>query len=155
MEFSGQNTRMGSLFLLQWIFLTQGSNPGLSHCRQILYQLSHKGSPRVLEWVAYPFSSGSSQPRNQTGVSCIAGRLLPNWAIRKWACLNPLHAQSLAGNIHGKCALRSDVVVDPEKQHLGHQSTMFPKAGGLIRVFPWPPVCSKPEQILSVARSSF
>ena len=35
---------------------TQGSNPGLLHYRQILYQLSHKGSPRILEWVAYPFS---------------------------------------------------------------------------------------------------
>ena len=30
-----------------------------------------------LEWVAYPFSRGSSQPRNQTGVSCIAGSSLP------------------------------------------------------------------------------
>ena len=38
---------------------TQGSNSGLPHCRQILYQLSHKGSPRILEWVAYPFSRGS------------------------------------------------------------------------------------------------
>ena len=42
------------------IFPTQGSNPGLLHCRWILYQLNHQGSPRVLEWVAYPFSSGSS-----------------------------------------------------------------------------------------------
>ena len=41
----GQNTGVGSLSLLQGIFPTQGSNPGLSHCRQILYQLSHKGSP--------------------------------------------------------------------------------------------------------------
>ena len=31
------------------------SNPGLLQCRQILYQLSHQGSPRILEWVAYPF----------------------------------------------------------------------------------------------------
>ena len=69
----GQNTGVGSLSLLQGIFPTQGLNPGLPHCRWILYQLSHKGSPRILEWVAYPFSSGSSQPRNQTGVSCIAG----------------------------------------------------------------------------------
>ena len=46
---------MGSLSLLQEIFTAQGSNPGLSHCRQILYQLSHKGSLRILEWVAYPF----------------------------------------------------------------------------------------------------
>ena len=41
----GQNTVVGNLFLLQGIFPTQGSNPGLPHCRQILYQLSHKGSP--------------------------------------------------------------------------------------------------------------
>ena len=40
----GQNTGVGSLSLLQGIFLTQGSNPGLPHCRRILYQLSHKGS---------------------------------------------------------------------------------------------------------------
>ena len=79
----GQNTRVGSLSLLQEIFPTQGSNPGLLHCRQILYQLSHKGSPRILEWIAYPFSSGSSQARNQTGVSCIAGRFFTNWAIRE------------------------------------------------------------------------
>ena len=37
-----------------------GSPPGSAVCRWILYQLSHKGSPRVLEWVAYPFSSRSS-----------------------------------------------------------------------------------------------
>ena len=48
----GQNTGVGSLTLLQGIFPTQGSNPGLQHCRWILYQLSHKGNPRILEWVA-------------------------------------------------------------------------------------------------------
>ena len=69
----GQNTGVGSLSLLQGIFPIQGSNPGLPHCRQILYQLSHKGSPKTLKWVAYPFSSGSSRPRNPTRVSCIAG----------------------------------------------------------------------------------
>ena len=50
------------------------SNPGLPHCGQILYHLSHQGRPRILEWVAYPFSRGSSQPRNQIGVSFIADR---------------------------------------------------------------------------------
>ena len=45
----GQNTGVGSLSLLQGIFPTQGSNPGLPHCRQILYQLSHKGSPWIWE----------------------------------------------------------------------------------------------------------
>ena len=62
----------GKPFPSPGIFQTQGSNPGLLHCRQILYQLSYKGSPRILEWVAYPSSSGSSQPRNQTRVSYIA-----------------------------------------------------------------------------------
>ena len=57
----GQNTRVGSLSLLRGIFPTQGLNPGFPHCRQILHQLSHKGSPRILEWVAYSFSSRSSQ----------------------------------------------------------------------------------------------
>ena len=79
----GQNTGVGSRSLLHGIFPTQGSNPGLLHCRQILYQLSHKGSPRILEWVAYPYSSRSSRPRNRTGVSCIAGRFFTNWAIRE------------------------------------------------------------------------
>ena len=42
---SGQNTGVGNLSLLQGIFPTQGSNPGLLHCGWILYQLSHQGSP--------------------------------------------------------------------------------------------------------------
>ena len=74
----GQIPGVGSLSLLQGIFPTQGSNPGLPHCRWVLYQLSHKGTPSILEWVAYPFSRGSSQPRNQTRVSCIAGRFFTN-----------------------------------------------------------------------------
>ena len=65
----GQNTGVGSLSLFQRILQTQRSNPGLQHCRWILYQMSHKGSPRILEWIAYPFSNESSQPRDQTGVS--------------------------------------------------------------------------------------
>ena len=79
----GQNTGMSSLSLLQGIFPTQGSNSGLLHCRWILYQLSHKGSPGTPEWVAFPFSRGSSQPRNWPGVSCIAGRFFTNWAMRE------------------------------------------------------------------------
>ena len=38
---------------------------------------------RILEWVAISFSRGSSQPRNQTQVSCIAGRFFTNWATRE------------------------------------------------------------------------
>ena len=63
-----KNTRVGCHALLQRIFPTQGSNPGLRHYRQISYCLSHQGSPRILEWVAYPFSRRFSQPRNRTGV---------------------------------------------------------------------------------------
>ena len=73
----GQNTGVGSLSLLQGIFPTQGSNLGLPSCRQILYQLSHKGSPRRLEWVAYPFSSRSSWPRNWTGSPALQADSLP------------------------------------------------------------------------------
>ena len=55
----GQNTRVGSLSLLQGIFPTQGSNPGLPHCGQILYQLSHRASPAkskhlLISWLQSP-----------------------------------------------------------------------------------------------------
>ena len=79
----GQNTGVGRLSLLQGIFPTHRSNPGLPHRRQILYQLSHKRSPRIPEWVAYPFSGGSSWPRNPTKVSCVVGGVFTNWAIRE------------------------------------------------------------------------
>ena len=68
----GQNTGVGSLSLLQGTFPTQGSNPALPHCRRILHQLSHKGSPRILKWVVYPFSSASflTQEFNQGLLHC-------------------------------------------------------------------------------------
>ena len=55
----GQNTGGGSLSLLQGIFPTQGSNPGLPHCRRILYQLSHNGSP---------FHSCGGGPNTETSI---------------------------------------------------------------------------------------
>ena len=70
----GQNTRMGSLFLLQGISPTQGSNPGLPHCRRAdslpaepLGKLKNTrvGSPSLLQWI-FPLNAG---------VSCIAGHL--------------------------------------------------------------------------------
>ena len=76
-------TRLGCHALLQGIFPTQRLNPGLPHCRWILYHLIHKGSTRKLEWVAYPFSRGSSQSRNWARVSCMAGRFFTSWAIRE------------------------------------------------------------------------
>ena len=56
MEFSRPEYWVGSLSLFQGIFPTQGLNPGLPHCRWILYQLRNKGSPSVLlEATKYPF----------------------------------------------------------------------------------------------------
>ena len=86
----GQNTGVSSLSLFQGIFPTQGSNPGLLPCRQILYQLSHQGSPRILEWIACPFSSESFQPRNWTGVSCNVGGFFTSWANREALILTSL-----------------------------------------------------------------
>ena len=52
----GKSTGVGCR-ALQGIFPTQGSNPGLPHYRQILYHLSHQGSPRILQWVFSPIPS--------------------------------------------------------------------------------------------------
>ena len=46
-------------------------------------QFLDQGIPKILEWVAYPFSRKSSQHRNRTGVSCIAGRFFINWLSGK------------------------------------------------------------------------
>ena len=113
----GQNTGMGSLPLCQGIFPTQGSNPGLPHCRWILYQLNHKGSPGILAWVAYPFSRGSSRPRNRTRVSCIAGGFFTNWAIRE--------AQGWIGH-------ETNLQVEPQVQSLDGEWKI--RAGTLIQL---------------------
>ena len=72
-------TRNYNIWLKLLAQSTKGSKPGLLHCNQLLYQLSHKGYPRILEREAYPFSRWSSQ----TSVSCIAGRFFTNRAIRE------------------------------------------------------------------------
>ena len=112
---SGHNTGVGSLSLLLGIFPTQGSNPGLPHCRRILYQVSHQGSPRILEWVVYPFSSRSSRPRNGTKVSCIAGDFFAIWATRRHLdqCLAPSkHSVSVSSSYVSRASSQWD--------YLGH-----------------------------------
>ena len=105
-----QNIGVGSLSLLQGIFPTQGLKPGFPHCRQILYELSHKGSPRILEWVAYHFSKGSFQPRNRTEVSCIVGRFFTSWAMQE--------AQSYMHNMSFSSAqFRRSVMSDSLRPH--------------------------------------
>ena len=59
-----QNTEVDSHSLLQGIFPTQGSNPGLLHCRQILYLLSHQGSPLNLPY-PYQFNIQKDVHSNQ------------------------------------------------------------------------------------------
>ena len=89
-----KNTGVVSLSLLQQIFPTQGSNPGLLHCSQILYQLSHKGSPRILEWLAI-FLQWIFLTQESTRVSCIAVGFFTNWAIREllYGCLLEKHIE--------------------------------------------------------------
>ena len=79
----GQNTGVGSLSFLQ------GSNPGIGTevnpgiqlrspvLSQILYQLSHKGSPRILEWVVYPFSRDLPDPGIKSGSPVLQADSLP------------------------------------------------------------------------------
>ena len=79
----GKNTGVGCHALIQGIFPTLGLNPDLPHCRWFLYCPSHQGSTGILEGVVYPFSRWSSWPRNQTRLSCIAGRFFTSWATRE------------------------------------------------------------------------
>ena len=69
----GQNTGVGSCSLLQGIFPTQGLNPGLPHCRQILYQLRHQGSRRILG-----SSTGKESACNAGDPGSISGSI-PGW----------------------------------------------------------------------------
>ena len=86
---SGQNIGVGIHSLLQGMFPSPGDlpnpgiKPGLPHCWEILYQLSHQGRPRILEWVADPFFRGSFQSRIRTRVSCIAGGFFTSQATRE------------------------------------------------------------------------
>ena len=73
----GKNTGVGSLSLLQGIFPTQGSNPGLLHCRRILYHLCHQESPRILERVAYPSPGNLPDPGIELGAPVLQADSLP------------------------------------------------------------------------------
>ena len=114
----GQNTGVGSLSLLQRIFPTQGSNPGLQHCRRLLYQLNHKGSPRILEWVKMKVKllgcvqlfatlrtvahQASPSMEFSTGVGSLSLTPgdLPNWEIEPGS--PALQADSLPTELSGK-----------------------------------------------------
>ena len=98
MEFS-RPEHWGSLSLLQGILPTQGSNPGLLHCGRILHQLSHKGSPRILEWVVYPFSGDLPNPGIKLGSPALQVDSLPAELPGKPNCCifskSPNHSSSM------------------------------------------------------------
>ena len=66
----GQNTGVGSLSLLQGIFLTQELNLGLLYCRQILYPLSYQGSPLFSFNIYYLFGCRESQLQHTGSLAC-------------------------------------------------------------------------------------
>ena len=77
----GQNARMESCSFSRRSSQARDRDP--VSCIALDFLLSeHQGSPRILEWVAYPFSRGTSWLRNRTGVSYIAGGLFISWATR-------------------------------------------------------------------------
>ena len=84
----GQNTGMGSHYLLQGTFPTQGSNPGLPHYRQILYQLNHEGSPHftykraVTEDLGLRLSSSSFLCLSKRGKG--KEHILTEWRSPEW-----------------------------------------------------------------------
>ena len=73
----GKNTEVGCYALLQGTFPTQGSNPGVPHCKEIIHCLSYQGSPRVLAWGAYHFSRDLPNPGIKLGSPALQVDSLP------------------------------------------------------------------------------
>ena len=87
----GQNTGVRSLSLLQGIFPTQGLNPGLLHCRQIFYQLSHKGNPEYIPQILLKETEWEPQPCPSIRVGASAERAwLPSLCLNRWTPCWPL-----------------------------------------------------------------
>ena len=77
--------------LLDYVWFVKGkvkfAQLCLTLCEPVDYRVHGILQTRILEWVAFPFSRGSSQPRGRTQVPCIAGRFFASWAIREAPCL--------------------------------------------------------------------
>ena len=113
---------MGGYALLQGIFLTQGLNPGLPHFRRVLYHLSHKGSPRILEWVAHPFSRGSSWPRDQPSRNQQGEEFNISYPSRIWICDERILEKSLRKCVPGLLAPISPLFTYLHKIHFQSQA---------------------------------
>ena len=100
----GQNTGVESCAFLQEIFPNQRSNPGLPHCRKILYQLSHQGSPRVSQVKNLPAYAGDAGSTPGWGRSPGEGNGNP----LQYSCLgNPKNREARWATVH-KVAKESD-----------------------------------------------
>ena len=89
----------GSYSLLQGIFLTHGSNPGLLHCRQILYHLNHQGSPFLLHILLMHKVCQAVWPKKQ---SCLHHRLAP---FNPWLSLVNFHVTHRSNPKHRICLI--------------------------------------------------
>ena len=100
-NFPGQNAGVGSLSLLQGIFPTQGSNPGLPHCRWILYQLSQRGSPLSCWMIPKRKGWGVQDPHQKVNISPLIPLLVYLFCNIYWVFVLPcakdrcVHAKSL------------------------------------------------------------
>ena len=99
---SGQNTGVGCLFLLQGDLANPGIKPRSPSLQADSSLAEPQGSPRVLKWVAYLFSSGSSSPRNQTWVFCIAGKFFIKQYFDLIQRVDSLEKTRILGKIEGK-----------------------------------------------------
>ena len=103
-QWKPKNTGVGSLSPLQWIFLTQESNPGLLHCRRLLYQLSyqnkHKKKTFLILQDSPRFVSGNCVPTTGLGISWSLQDLSKHtshgchwrsrWRVTPWLTKGPL-----------------------------------------------------------------
>ena len=96
---TGQNIGVGSLSLLQGIFPTQGLNPGLLHCRQILYQLSHKWSPliAILLFITIPYYPFNS---HKICSDCVCVCVCVSHSVM-FAFATPVDHRSPSSSVHG------------------------------------------------------
>ena len=123
-------TGVGSNALIQGIFPTQGSNPALPHCRQILYYLSHQESPRIRDWVAYPLLQGifPTQESNQGLLHCRQILYQLSYQGRKKQGLEQVHDHA-AGRLS---CLQSflDAEARLEEADIGERGAAFPPQHG-------------------------
>ena len=116
-----KNTGVGCHALLQGIFPTQGLNPGLPHCRRILYHLSHQENPRILEWVAYiPSPVDLPDPGIKPGSP----------ALQADSLTIELSEKTNRNKVHNKCNLLKSFQRIP--QTLVHGNFVFDETGNFV-----------------------